>query len=117
MLIEIFKQAWTALGRNPVRSFLTMSGISWGIVAVTLLLSYGSGFRSVLMYTFEVFGKGAVIAWHGRTSEQAGGEQAGKPRHFEEEDAEWVKAQSPLIKRVTQETARFQGRSYRQRPA
>src|SRR5205823_12614343 len=94
MLIEIFKQAWTALGRNPVRSFLTMSGISWGLVAVTLLLSYGSGFRSVLMYTFEVFGKGAVIAWPGTTSEQAGGERAGKPVRFEEEDAEWVKAQS-----------------------
>jgi len=50
-----------------------------GIVAVTLLLSYGAGFRSVLMYTFEVFGKGAVVAWPGTTSEQAGGERAGKP--------------------------------------
>src|SRR5947207_7427205 len=115
MLIEIFKQAWTAFGRNPVRSFLTMSGISWGIVAVTLLLSYGSGFRSVLMYTFEVFGKGAVIAWPGRTSEQAGGERAGKPIHFEAEDAEWVKAQSPLVKRVTRETVRFEGVSYGER--
>ena len=115
MFREIFKQAWAALGRNPVRSFLTMSGISWGIVAVTLLLSYGSGFRSVLMYTFEVFGKGAVIAWPGTTSEQAGGERAGKPIHFEEEDAEWVKAQSPLIKRVTRETVRFQGVSYGER--
>ena len=73
-----------------------MSGISWGIVAVTLLLSYGSGFRGVLMYTFEVFGKGAVVAWPGTTSEQAGGERAGKPVRFEAEDAEWVKAQSPL---------------------
>src|SRR6516164_8549313 len=115
MLTEIFKQAWTALGRNPIRSFLTMSGISWGIVAVTLLLSYGSGFRSVLMYTFEVFGKGAVIAWPGTTSEQAGGERAGKPIHFEEEDAEWVKAQSPLIKRHPRETVRFQGVSYGER--
>jgi len=53
MLSEIFKEAWAALGRNPVRSLLTMTGISWGIVAVTLLLSYGSGFRNVLMYTFE----------------------------------------------------------------
>src|SRR5499425_1865099 len=109
MLREIFKQAWSALGRNPVRSFLTMSGISWGIVAVTLLLSYGSGFRSVLMYTFEVFGKGAVIAWPGTTSEQAGGERAGKPVRFEAEDAEWVRAQAPLIRRVTRETVRFQG--------
>jgi putative ABC transport system permease protein len=115
MFTEIFKHAWTALGRNPVRSFLTMSGISWGIVAVTLLLSYGSGFRSVLMYTFEVFGKGAVIAWPGTTSEQAGGERAGKPVRFEAEDAEWVKAQSPLIRRVTRETVKFEGVSYHER--
>ena len=115
MFTEIFKQAWTALGRNPVRSFLTMSGISWGIVAVTLLLSYGAGFRNVLMYTFEVFGKGAVIAWPGTTSEQAGGERAGKPVRFEAEDAEWVKAQSPLIRRVTRETVRFQGVAHEER--
>jgi putative ABC transport system permease protein len=115
MLSEIFKEAWAALGRNPVRSMLTMTGIAWGIVAVTLLLSYGSGFRGVLMYTFEVFGKGAVVCWPGTTSEQAGGERAGKLVRFEQEDADWVKAQSPLIKRVTRETVRFQGISYDQR--
>ncbi len=75
---KYFREAWAALGRNPLRSLLTMTGISWGIVAVTLLLSYGSGFRNVLMYTFEVFGKGAVVCWPGTTSEQAGGERAGK---------------------------------------
>src|SRR6202158_6553564 len=115
MLREIFKESWAALGRNPVRSLLTMTGIAWGIVAVTLLLSYGAGFRSVLMYTFEVFGKGAVIAWPGTTSEQAGGERAGKAVRFEAEDAEWVKAQSPLIRRVTRETVRLQGGSDEER--
>ena len=115
MLIEVFKEAWTALGRNRVRSLLTMTGISWGIVAVTLLLSYGSGFRSVLLYTFEVFGKGAVICWPGTTSEQAGGERAGKAVRFEQEDADWVKAQSPLVKRVTLETVKFRGISHDER--
>jgi putative ABC transport system permease protein len=115
MLIEVFKEAWIALGRNRVRSLLTMTGISWGIVAVTLLLSYGSGFRSVLLYTFEVFGKGAVICWPGTTSEQAGGERAGKPVRFEQEDANWVKAQSPLVKRVTLETVNFRGISHDER--
>lgn len=115
MLLEIFKQAWAALGRNPTRSLLTMTGISWGIVAVTLLLSYGSGFHDVLMYTFEVFGKGAVVCWPGTTSEQAGGERAGKAVRFEAEDAEWVKAQSPLIKRVTRETVRFRGITHEER--
>jgi putative ABC transport system permease protein len=115
MLGEIFKESWAALGRNRVRSLLTMTGISWGIVAVTLLLSYGAGFRSVLMYTFEVFGKGAVICWPGTTSEQAGGERAGKEVHFEQEDADWVKAQSPLIKRVTMETVKWKGISHEER--
>jgi putative ABC transport system permease protein len=115
MLSEIFKEAWVALGRNRVRSLLTMTGISWGIVAVTLLLSYGSGFRSVLLYTFEVFGKGAVICWPGTTSEQAGGERAGKEVRFEQEDADWVKAQSPLIKRVTLETVKFEGIAHDER--
>jgi putative ABC transport system permease protein len=115
MIFEIFREAWAALGRNPVRSLLTMSGIAWGIVAVTLLLSYGAGFRSVLMYTFEVFGKGAVVCWPGTTSEQAGGERAGKQVHFEQEDADWVKAQSSLVKRVTLESVKFQGISHDER--
>src|SRR5947199_121145 len=115
MLREIFKEAWAALGRNPVRSLLTMTGIAWGIVAVTLLLSYGSGFRGVLMYTFEVFGKGAVVCWPGTTSEQAGGERAGKAVRFEQEDADWVKAQSPLVKRVTRETVRWKGITHDER--
>ena len=115
MLFEILREAWAALGRNPVRSMLTMTGIAWGIVAVTLLLSYGSGFRGVLMYTFEVFGKGAVVCWPGTTSQQAGGERAGKLVRFEQEDADWVKAQSPLVRRVTLETVKFRGISHEQR--
>src|SRR6266481_3308319 len=96
-------------------NLLTMTGIAWGIVAVTLLLSYGSGFRGVLMYTFEVFGKGAVVCWPGTTSEQAGGERAGKAVRFEQEDADWVKAQSPLVKRVTRETVRWKGITHEER--
>jgi putative ABC transport system permease protein len=115
MLREVFKEAWAALGRNRVRSLLTMTGISWGIVAVTLLLSYGSGFRGVLLYTFEVFGKAAVVCWPGTTSEQAGGERAGKVVRFEQEDADWAKAQSPLIKRVTMETVKWKGISHGER--
>src|SRR2546430_4982633 len=115
MLLKISGEDGPALGRNPVRSLLTMTGIAWGIVAVTLLLSYGSGFRGVLMYTFEVFGKGAVVCWPGTTSEQAGGERAGKTVRFEQEDADWVKAQSPLVKRVTRETVRWKGITHDER--
>ena len=112
MLREILLQSWLALRRQPLRSFLTMLGIIWGIVAVTLLLAYGSGFRNVLMYTFEAFGKGAVIAWPGTTSEQAGGERAGQQVRFEWADIEQVRAQGTLIRRVCPETVRTLAISY-----
>src|SRR2546422_2103995 len=88
MFREILRQAYDALRRNKVRSFLTMLGIVWGIVSVTILIAYGSSFRSILVYSFEVFGKGAVVCWPGTTSEQAGGERAGKPVRFEKERSE-----------------------------
>ncbi len=78
MMREILQEAWIALRRSRTRSLLTMLGIVWGIVAVTLLIAYGSGFRHVLVAAFDAFGKSTVIAWPGQTSEQPGGQRAGK---------------------------------------
>src|SRR5580658_3727728 len=117
MLKEILLQAWSALRRQPLRSALTMTGIVWGIMAVTLLLAYGSGFRSALMYTFEVFGKGAVITWPGTTSEQAGGERAGKEVKFEQADVDLIRADDPLVKGACLETVNFEDISYGDRLA
>jgi len=91
-------QAWTSLRRQPLRSFLTMLGIVWGIVAVTLLIAYGGSFRSVMVEAFEAFGRDAVICWPGSTSEQAGGERAGKRVVFEQEDADLIRAECSLVK-------------------
>jgi len=109
MIREILLQAWESLRRNPLRSFLTMLGIVWGIVSVTILLAYGSSFRSILLYSFEAFGKGAVVCWPGTTSEQAGGERAGKRVRFEKEDLEAVLQESPLVRQACRETVRFLG--------
>jgi putative ABC transport system permease protein len=115
MFREILRQAWVSLRRQPMRSFLTMLGIVWGILAVTLLLAYGSGFRNVLMYTFEVFGKGAVVAWPGTTSEQAGGERAGKIVRFEQADVDEIRASAGFVKQICAETVKFTGISYEDR--
>ena len=115
MFIEILKQAWDALRRNPTRSALTMLGIIWGIVSVTLLIAYGSGFREVLVGAFDAFGKSAVVAWPGQTSEQAGGERAGKPVKFELADLEAVRQEGTLIKLSTLEGVRRLQLTYNER--
>jgi len=107
MFEEILQQAWNSLRRQPIRSCLTMTGIVWGIVAVTMLLAYGSGFRTVLMYTFESFGHDAIICWPGTTGEQAGGERAGRKVRLEQADVEALQANATLVKQVCPETVKF----------
>jgi putative ABC transport system permease protein len=117
MLTEILRETWQSLRRHPLRSFLTMLGIVWGIVTVTMLIAYGSSFRSILVYTFEVFGKGAVVAWPGQTGEQAGGERAGKRVVFEKEDLEAVQQDATLVRQVCRESVRWLAVSYGDRLA
>src|SRR5881394_4213749 len=112
MLIEIIREAWVALKRNYTRSFLTMLGIVWGIATVTLLIAYGNSFRSILVGGFNAFGKSVVIAWPGQTSEQPGGQRAGKKVLLEQVDLEMVKANAPLVKYACLETVRRPGIAY-----
>ena len=107
MLKEILIQAWGALKRNKLRSFLTMLGIVWGIVAVTILIAYGDSFRAVLVGAFDAFGKSAVICWPGQTSEQAGGERAGKRIRFEKDHRDMILQEATLVKQVSLETVRW----------
>jgi len=112
MFREIIIQAWDALRRQPLRSFLTMLGVVWGIVAVAVLLAYGSSFRDVMVRAFEAFGKTAVVCWPGQTSEQAGGERAGRHVRLEKEDREAILREAPLVKRASLETLRWLSVSY-----
>jgi putative ABC transport system permease protein len=117
MLTEIIIEAWAALRRNYTRSFLTMLGIVWGIATVTLLIAYGSSFRNVLVSGFDAFGKSVVICWPQQTSEQPGGQRAGKKVVFEKADVDMVKETAPLVKHVCLETVRRPGIAYGDRLA
>jgi len=115
MLTEIIHEAWIALKRNMTRSLLTMLGIVWGIATVTLLIAYGSSFRQILVNGFDAFGRSVVIAWPQQTSEQPGGQRAGKKVLLEKVDIDMIKANSPLVKYVCRETVRRPGIAYADR--
>ncbi len=115
MLTEIIREAWIALKRNYTRSMLTMLGIVWGIATVTLLLAYGNSFRSILVNGFDAFGKSVVICWPQQTSEQPGGQRAGKKVVFEQADLQMVKETAPMVKHVCLESVRWLPISYADR--
>jgi len=117
MMAEIMHESWIALTRNRARSVLTMLGIVWGIVAVTLLIAYGSGFRTVLVSAFNAFGKSTVIAWPGQTSEQPGGQRAGKVVKFELADLDAVRNEANMVKQACLETVKWLPVAYLDRMA
>jgi putative ABC transport system permease protein len=95
---DIAREAVVGLLRNRMRAGLSMLGISWGIVSVVMLLSYGEGFNQALLRGFQgAFGDGVSIMFAGQTSMQAGGERAGRPIRLRLTDAEAV-GQLPLVK-------------------
>ena len=100
---EIAREALHGLSRNRFRAGLAMLGISWGIVSVVMLLAYGNGFRDALAAGFRnAFGSGVVISWPGQTSEQAGGERAGRPVRVTIPQVLEL-AELPLVKAVSPE--------------
>ncbi len=112
MLTEIIREAWVALKRNYTRTLLTMLGIVWGIATVTLLIAYGNSFRSILVGGFDAFGKSVVIVWPQQTSEQPGGQRAGKKVVLEQADIDMIKANASLVKYACLETVRRPGIAY-----
>src|SRR5438067_8690296 len=115
ILSDIIRVGRIALMRNYTRNFLTMLGMVWGIATVTLLIAYGSSFRNILVGGFNAFGKSVVIAWPGQTSEQPGGQRAGKKVLLEQVDLDMVKANAPLVKYACLETVRRPGIAYQDR--
>ncbi len=100
---EVFLQSIQSLVGHRVRALMTMTGISWGIVAVVMLMAYGNGFHNALAIGFHrAFSSGTVVVWSGQTSMQAGGERAGKRIFFKEDDLEPIR-QLGAIKYVSPE--------------
>jgi putative ABC transport system permease protein len=112
LLREIVRESLYGLSRNRFRAGLSMLGISWGIVSVVMLLSYGNGFHAALSRGFaNAFGAGVVIVWPGQTSMQAGGERAGRPVRLTLDDTRAV-GDLPLVKFASPELVKNLNVSY-----
>ena len=94
---EAFSQALDNLRANKLRSFLTMFGILWGIIAVVVLAATGEGFQRGNQTVLEELGKNIAIVWGGRTSMQAGGERAGRRVFLTVEDARAIERDASLV--------------------
>jgi len=91
------------LRAQKLRSFLTISGIIWGTVAIVVLLAFGLGFKKQLTKQFHGLGESIVIMWPGQTTKPYAGFGVGRNITFTEPDAEMLRQQVPDLTAVCQE--------------
>ena len=106
--LEILGQTFRDIWAHKLRSALTMFGISWGIASIIFMIAIGDGFKiGYRNFMYEV-GTDIVILWGGRTSQQAGGQRAGRWVRFDYEDVRAIRQDCYLVRDVTPELARDQ---------
>src|SRR5271156_811027 len=102
-LSDLFRGTIQTLWAHKLRTFLTMFGITWGIISITLMIAATQGLRLGLKRQSESFGKDIMIFFSGRTSMQAGGMRVGRQIHWYEDDYVSVLDQSPACRYVIPE--------------
>lgn len=69
-LAEEIHNSWHILGRNKVRSFLTMLGIIIGVMSVIIVMSVGSGAQSLILNQIKSMGSNLIGILPGKSEEK-----------------------------------------------
>jgi putative ABC transport system permease protein len=100
---DLLRDTLATLWAHKRRTLLTMFGIAWGIISITLMVAAGEGLGRGIQKQQENFGKDVMIVFSGRTSMQAGGLRSGREVHWMEDDYKEVAKESPACKYVMPE--------------
>ena len=99
-LKELLAQVTSSLLRNKLRSFLTMSGIAWGVASIVLIVAMGDGFKQGQRNNTKQLGENIVLLFPGRTEKQVGGQRAGRRIRFNYDDINDIRTECYLVSRI-----------------
>ena len=102
-LKEVFRQLLRDVRSQKLRTFLTVFGIVWGTVAVTLLLAFGTGLKKQMIKATAGLGDRICIAWPGLTSIPYQGLGKGRRIRLIEEDIDAIRREAEGLSGVSSE--------------
>lgn len=88
---------------QKLRTLLTVFGIVWGTVAISLLLAFGKGFHESRYKSFAGLGEYIVIAWPSRTSLPYQGLGKGRRIRVSHDDIALVRAKAEPLAGISAE--------------
>ena len=102
-LRDVFRQLIRDVRTEKLRTFLTVFGIVWGTVAISLMLAFGTGLHKNLIKQTAGLGDRIVIAWPGLTSIPYEGLGKGRRLRVSEEDIAAMRSQVRGLKAISGE--------------
>ena len=101
MWLELIKEFLFDLKTQRMRAFLTILAMTWGTIAVVLLLAFGQGLGSRIQTGLLNAGDKILILYGGETGKQYQGMPKGRRIRLVEEDAEMLKNAIPMIATIS----------------
>jgi len=102
-IVDVGRQLFRDLRSQKLRTFLTVFGIVWGTVAVSLLLAFGQGLHKQLIRSIAGLGDRIVIAFPARTSMPYEGLGKGRRVTVYEEDIQAVAQEAVGLEAISSE--------------
>jgi len=93
----LFREFFSDLGKQKLRSFLTILAIGWGTLSVVLLLAFGRGLGTSLMEGLKGAGDQVMVFYGGQTTINFEGLGIGRAIRFTEEDLSMITSAIPGI--------------------
>ena len=79
-LRTVASEFWNDVRAQKLRTTLTILGITWGTVAVVVLLAFGKGLERATVKRFHGLGDRVVMVFGGTTTKPFEGLKAKRPR-------------------------------------
>lgn len=89
--IDRWKEIWSALKKNKLRSFLTAFGVFWGIFMLIIMAGAGKGLENGITQGVGQIATNSFFMWTERTSEPYKGLRRGRYWSYENEDVEFIR--------------------------
>ena len=101
--VTVAREFFHDLRAQRLRTTLTILGVTWGTVAVVVLLAFGVGFENQTRKRSIALGDGIVIMFGGRTTKAFAGFPDGRPIQYVEDDAALLAREIPDIAQISPE--------------
>lgn len=99
------RQLLRDLGTQKLRTFLTVCGMVWGTIAISLLLAFGGSFHHQMLVNAAGMGNGVVVAWPMRTGMSYEGLGKGRQISLSENDMALVRERALTLDAISGEFA------------